>query len=98
MSANTWITSDLPAAAFAVLCGLHLTGVEPGGRANFVFAVRDGWPLRLATFQAGTALVEPRGFWNATRALRRALLEGDLQGARDLAALARVRESEASRD
>lgn len=89
---ENWSTSDLTAAAFAVTCGLELERVDPGIRADFVFRAGPGWLERLATFMHGDAQVEPRRFWSASRACRRALLDGDYSQARDLAELARMRE------
>jgi hypothetical protein len=92
MEAPTWETSDLPAAAYAVYCGLDLQRIIGigGSRADFVFTTTPAWPSLLADFLAGRALVEPQRFHVCLKAARTAVFDGNVRRALETAALARA--------
>ncbi|MBM4448897.1 MAG: hypothetical protein FJ015_06660 [Chloroflexi bacterium] len=90
MNEKTWQTSDLPAAAFAVYCGLDLQRVLGGSRATFVFQTTAAWPGLLADFEAGRARVEPQRYHLALKAARTAVYDGNVRRAQEQAALARA--------
>jgi hypothetical protein len=90
MENQTWSTSDLPAAAFAIYHGLNLERVVGGSRADFVFATTPAWPALLADFEAGRARVEPMRFHQALKGARTAIYDGNTRRAQEQAALARA--------
>jgi hypothetical protein len=90
MENKTWETSDLPAAAYAVYCGLDLQRVIGGSRSVFVFATTPAWPALLADFLAGRALVEPGRYHGCLKAARTGIYDGSIRRAQEQAALARA--------
>jgi hypothetical protein len=96
MNEQTWATSDLPSAAFAIYNGLDLLRVIGGSRAVFIFTTTPAWPALLADFLAGRALVEPQRYHLALKAARTGIYDGNVRRAQEQAALARALGQEAA--
>lgn len=75
-SART-LVSDLDLAAFLICCGARLIHIAPTPdptRRDFVIAAADGiLEESVRLFVSGRAMVEPRRFSQARRALQRAV-------------------------
>jgi len=85
-------TSDFTLASFAVFMGQELTGVDrrDPARACFIFQVDATWPMHLAAFQAGRAVVEPGRFAICQKSVKSALLDGVLRRCKEQAAIGRA--------